>query len=216
MKHAPWLIGFLMLGAFGSAQAAGVASTFDTNSDGWFVSDYLGNGSAAVAWSAGTIGTNDQFGETSFHAPEKFNGDKSSFYGSSLSFDLEEATKDSGANAYYTLIIASGADVLYWYGGAPLPTFTSFSALLSSTDTRWRLGGTGFNPGSGVAPTAAQFQSILANVTRLQINGEFTTGPDNTHLDNVILGAVPEPQTYMMMALGLGVLTMVKRRVKQA
>lgn len=197
-----------------SAHAQGVSSTFDANADGWFVSDYLGNGNAPANWISGVIQTNDQFGETSFHAPAKFNGDQSSKYGSQLSFDLTEVGRDAGADAYYTALIGSGSQVLYWYGGAPTTVFTTFVAPLSASDTRWRLGGTGFSPTSGVAPTAADFQSILGNVTRLQINGEFITGGDDTRLDNVILGAVPEPQTYLMLGLGLAVLGAAVRRAK--
>jgi alkaline phosphatase D len=193
------------------ALAAGVKSTFDSNADGWFVSDYLGNGNSTANWTAGVIQTVDVFGETSFHAPAKFNGDWSSLYGSTLSFDLTEVGRDAGADSYYTAIIASGANVLYWYGGAPQTTFTTFVAPLLASDSRWRLGGTGFNPASGTAPTAAEFQSILGNITRLQINGEFITGADDTRLDNVILGAVPEPSTFLLLLAGIGVLSRVRR-----
>jgi alkaline phosphatase D len=200
--------------AFATAQAQGVSSRFDADADGWFVSDYRGNGSAAANWMSGVIQTADQFGETAFHAPAKFNGNHASLYGSTLSFDLTEVGRDSGADAYYTALIASGTSVLYWYGGAPLPEFRTFVAQLSASDTRWRLGGSGFDPATGTAPTEAEFQSILGSVTRLQINGEFITGADNTRLDNVILGAVPEPESYLLMGLGLAVLAVARRRTK--
>ena len=32
------------------------------------------------------------------------------------------------------------------------------------------------------------------------------TGPDNTRLDNVILGPVPEPETYAMLLAGIGLI----------
>lgn len=196
-----------------TAQAA--SSTFDADADGWFVSNFNGNGSAPVNWISGVIQTGDQFAETSFHAPAKFNGDHAALYGSTLSFDLTEVARDAAADSYYTAIIASGTDVLYWYGGAPQTVFTTFVAQLSAADTRWRLGGSGFNPSSGSAPTEVQFQTILGDVTRLQINGEFITGADNTRLDNVFFGAaavVPEPQTYLLMVLGLAVLSAAAKR----
>ena len=200
--------------ALATAHAQGVASSFDADADGWFVSNFDGSGSAPVTWISGVIQTDDQFGETAFHAPAKFNGDHAALYGSTLSFDLTEVARDGAADNYYTAIIASGADVLYWYGGAPQTVFTTFVAQLSATDTRWRLGGSGFNPSAGSAPTEAQFLSILGNITRLQVNAEFVTGTDNTRLDNVILGAVPELQTYLLMGLGLGLLAL--RRVRSA
>jgi hypothetical protein len=199
-------LGLLTLAGLANAQAIGVSSTFDIDTDGWFISDYLGNGNVAANWITGVIQTDDQFSETSFHAPTKFNGDWSALYASTLSFDLTEVGRDAGADAYFTAIIASGSSVLYWYGGAPTTVFTTFVAPLSASDSRWRLGGTGFSPTSGVAPTEAQFRAVLSNITRLQINAEFITGTDNTRLDNVILGAVPEPQTYYLLAAGLVVL----------
>lgn len=200
----------------GTAHAVGVSSTFDTGVDGWYVSDYLGNGATTVNWSSGAIQTDDQFSETSFHAPAKFTGDWSSLYGSTLSFDLTEVGRDSGADSYHTAIIASGSNILYWYGGAPLTTFTTFVANLSITDSRWRFGGSGFDPNSGTSPTAAQFQNVLGNITRLQINSEFITGADDTRLDNVFLGPVPEPETYSMLLAGLGLLYIWKMRIPRA
>jgi len=67
-----------------------------------------------------------------------------------------------------------------------------------------------------MAPTATEFQSILGNITRLQINAEFITGPHNTRLDDVILGAVPEPQTWLMLGLGLGLGVLVVAARKRA
>jgi hypothetical protein len=196
-----------------SAHAAGAASTFDSGADGWHISDYLGNGTGVANWVNGVIQKADQFGETSFHAPTKFNGDWSSLYGSTLSFDLTETGRDALADNYYTAVIASGTNVLYWYGGAPTTSFTTFVAQLSISDARWRLGGTGFDALSGAAPTEADFKGVLSNVTRLQINAEFITGADNSRLDNVILGPVPEPETYAMLLAGLGLIAAsVKRR----
>ena len=198
--------------ALGQAHAKSASSTFDTDADGWTISNYDGIGSSAATWQAGTLQTGDAFSETSFRAPVKFIGDWSSAYGTALQFDLTETARDAGADAYYTALIASGAQTLYWYGGAPLPTFTTFVAPLLATDTRWRLGGSGFNPASGVAPSETQFLAILGNVTRLQINGEFVTGADNSRLDNVVLGAVPEPETYLMLLGGLAVLALKRRQ----
>lgn len=204
----------------GTIHAAGVASTFDTDADGWYVSDYLGVGTASATWISGVIQTIDQFSETSFHAPAKFNGNWSSLYGSTLSFDLTEVGRDANADDYHTAVIASGNKILYWYGGAPSTSFTTFVATLSTSDTRWRLGGSGFSPTSGVAPTEADFLAVLSNVTRLQINGEFITGPDDTRLDNVVLGAVPEPGNAALYLIGLaavaGAVRQSSRRSQEA
>jgi hypothetical protein len=209
-RYATALAGLVIF----NANANGVRSTFDTNSDGWYVSNFDGTGAASVNWTAGTIQTGDVYTETAFHAPAKYNGNWSSIYGSSLSFDLTEVSHDTGANSYYTAIIASGSNILYWYGGAPLPTFTTFIAPLTASDTRWRLGGSGFAPTSGTTPTELQFKAILSNITRLQINAEFITGNDNSRLDNVAFGTVPEPQTYLMLLSSILVLALRERKAR--
>jgi hypothetical protein len=42
-------------------------------------------------------------------------------------------------------------------------------------------------------------------LSSLRNRGEFVTGSDNGDLDNVIMTAVPEPATYALFGLGLGI-----------
>ena len=196
----------------GSAQAA-ISSTFDTGTDGWAMRDISGSGSGVPTWSAGAIESADINGWNSFAAPAKFLGNLSGAYGGTLSFDMYDQYRDSNANDYFTVLIASGNTVLYWYGGAPSTTsFTSFSARLDETDTRWRMNGSGASPTTGTAVTKAVFQSVLGNVSRLQFDADWNTGSDVARLDNVVIAAVPEPETFALLMAGLGLVGAVARR----
>jgi hypothetical protein len=58
--------------------------------------------------------------------------------------------------------------------------------------------------GSGPPATLSDFQTVLSNLTALEIRGEYVTGSDTGGLDNVQL--IPEPGTAATLAglLGLG------------
>ena len=68
------------------------------------------------------------------------------------------------------------------------------------------------------ATLGGNLATILSNVTKLQIRGEYISGGEAEGLDNVRLmtAAVPEPSTWAMMLLGFaGVGFMTYRRRKQ-
>ena len=67
--------------------------------------------------------------------------------------------------------------------------------------------------------TGGDLATILSNVTKFQIRGEFINGAELEGIDNVLLAtsAVPEPSTWAMMILGFaGVGFMAYRRRKVA
>lgn len=194
-----------------AAGAADIASGFDSSAEGWLVSEINalpGSGSPAT-WDSATqrITTSDIASWTTYSAPPAFLGNLSAFHGGSFSFQLTDNLKDDNADSVATFGIASGATALYWFGGAPSTTaMTSFAAGLGVADTRWRIGGLPTDSTTGTAPTASQFQAVLAAVTAIRINADWrTAGNDITALDNVLLSTtpVPEPASGALLALGL-------------
>lgn len=189
------------------AQAA-VSSTFDTDADGWSaLGDFTG---APVTWLPtggnpdGNIAIQDAVlgGVTYFVAPAKFLGDQSLSFGQTLSFDLKQHIS-GGPNPF------DASDVILGGGGLTLvmstdqnpayDAWTHYSVAL--TAGAWHVGTLG-----GALASDAQIQSVLGSLNTLQIRAEYQTGPDTDYLDNVVLAAVPEPTTVLLMLSGLGLL----------
>lgn len=206
--------------AAAGAQAADIASRFDSSAEGWRVSDIgsLPGAGSAATWDSGLqrITTSDIATWTVYSAPASFLGNKASFYSGSFSFQLTDNLKDDNADSVATFGMASGPTALYWFGGSPSTTaMTSFTASLTVDDTRWRLGGLPTDIGSGATPTAAQFQAVLGALTAIRINADWkTAGNDITALDNVVLAAspVPEPGAGWLMGAGVAALALCRRR----
>ena len=200
-----------------SAQAAQIASHFDSNAEGWRVSDISNPpGAGSVAnWDSimQRITTSDISAWTTYSAPVAFLGNKLGYYGGSFSFELTDNLKDLNADSVATFGIASGTTALYWFGGSPSTTsMTSFSASLSAADLRWRINGLPTNLASGSAPTAAQFQAVLGALSAIRINADWkTAGNDLTALDNVVLASAPVPEPSAGWLMGLGAVAVALR-----
>lgn len=205
------LIAVALFAGTSAAWAAGATSTFDVDADGWVMS---GDSTTSVPTFMSTGGNGyihgtDQTtgGVWYWLAPTKFNGDNSAYQ--TLSFDLR--MRGSGPLFESSDVILEGAGTSLHYDFAMVPantSWTSYSVALNDT-AGWRVGSL-----SGAFATQAQILSVLGNTSALRIRGEFITGSDNGDLDNVIMAAVPEPETYAMMLAGLGLLGAVARRRK--
>ena len=144
-----------------------------------------------------------------FGAPSKFLGDQSG--AASLSYDLNYPV----GNLDYKpvdIMLTDAATRLLWLSNPTLalgPGFTHVEVGLAPS-ANWHLGSTG-----GPTPTAADFQTVLANLTGLYISGEYTIGLIETPgLDNVKL-SVPEPATMILAVVGLVALTSMARNRKR-
>lgn len=208
-----------LIGLASGVQAA-VVQTFDSDNQGWLVSDFFSASGVGdpSGWLGGRLFSEDANGWNTFSAPIALLGDLSSLAGQSISFDMQDAPKDANADDYATFGIhgANGVTLL-WFGGSPSTTsMTSFSATLGTTDTRWRANGNPASPNTGSIPTAAQWSAVLANVDWIRFNADWNTGEDRAFLDNVVLGDrnnnVPVPATAALAALALACAGLTARR----
>lgn len=117
-----------------------------------------------------------------FTAPKKYVGNLSTYYGGELRFDL----KISVVATYFEyadveLTGTNGVTLAYNYPTNPTTAWKKFVVPLS--ESGWKV-----STITGAAATAAQFQTVLKELARLRIRGEFIDGNDTGYLDNVFLG----------------------------
>jgi len=115
-----------------------------------------------------------------FQAPVEFGGDASSAYGGTLEFDMF-ITEVVEPFASPDVILASADRTLVFDLPAD-PGLDWTHQVVPLDETVW------LDSLTGVLPTQEEFLSVLASVDRLQIRGEYNTGPDTGSLDNVRLG----------------------------
>ena len=197
---------------------AAIVSDFSTGTDGWLLSGDTttalpthvplgGNPGGYINGTDLTVG-----GVWYWDAPVKFLGNVSAAYGQPLTFDLR--MRGSGPIFADSDVILAGAGLSLHFDTSPVPQnllWTSYSVLLSES-SGWKVGSL-----AGPTPTPAEFQSVLFDLDRLRIRGEFITGSDNGDLDNVTLNgnfaSVPVPASLAIWGLGvLGVGMIVRRR----
>jgi hypothetical protein len=183
----------LLLIAFNTGRATPVVvSDFSVSDEGWRV---FGDGTSAVPTYLSTGGASNGFvrafdsvvgGVWFWDAPSKFLGNHSPSYGTPLTYQLR--MRGSGPLFEDSRVILEGGGVtLHLVQADPAPmdiVWTEYTAMLSDS-ANWRVG-----TSSGPLATQTQIQSVLANVTRLRIRGEFITGSDNGDLDNVTLRGI--------------------------
>jgi len=212
-----------ILGLFGAAAAqADVVSAFNADTQGWTV---VGDEVGPVTWVSsggnpgGYVSVTDSVvgGVMYFVAPDAYFGNHSGAYGTALTFDLIQNYPDSpnqfDDDAGDVVLMGSGLTLAYDLADNPVNgTWTPYSVSLTAGS--WRLDSL-----TGPIATQAQMQSVLSDITGLQIRAEYQTGADTDGLDSVVLSAagagapVPEPSTWAMMILGLaGVSFMAYRR----
>lgn len=229
MLRAACIIALGVLLSAPLSQAA-VVSTFDTGADGWnskTLSNGLGDPPPVIATTSavynptggnpgGWISISDPSSQWDFfNAPAAYLGNKLSYYGGTLSFDLKTTSNDGIDYPAVVLVgnILGTPRALYYSTSPPATTFTSYSVGLNPTG--WRLG----DYVGGSAPTISQFQSVLSSLSALYIDGDWRTAFETAGLDNVRMveasHEVPEPSTMLLLSLGGLTLTVLSRRRHQ-
>jgi hypothetical protein len=121
-----------------------------------------------------------------FRAPAKFLGDKSLAYNGVLSFDIISNLKATPDQTPTEGVILSNGSLTISYdfaGPPPASTWTPFTVSLNHSG--W------FNLSTHLPITSTQMRSVLANLTFLDIRGEFGDRADTGGLDNVMLTTGP-------------------------
>ena len=163
------------------------AHDFATSSEGWRVSTDTGAADpdfhAAGGHPGGYIAYVDEaVGETwYFRAPDSFLKLLSSAGNGTLAYSLKQSEDGPGFLDDDVIIHGPAGRLSFRTGKTPGKAWADFTVpLTASAGWRWNWNRTA---------TPEQMRSVLANVTSLEIRGEFHTGPDEGGLDNVVLKA---------------------------
>jgi hypothetical protein len=196
--HSGWLralaAGILTLTTINPAATAAppiivAESRFDTNTEGWtIIGDAQGPffnktgghpGGALLAFHDGVpVVTNY------LSAPGKFLGNLSGSYGRLLSYDLTCPGDGRFFQDADVILVGANQVVLEFRSKNKPPRkqtkFKNIKVLLKAV-AGWKVSG------AGRKPTEAEFRSVLAEVTALEIRGDYNTGQNFPLLDNVVL-----------------------------
>ncbi len=193
----------------GNAAAAVVASTFDSDAEGWIISGDATSGVPTFLATGGNPGGHIEADDSVsggvwyFQAPSKFLGDLSGAYGELLRFDLKQTGSGSQFSSNDVILNGGGLELTLDTLANPLPVgeWVSYSVRLDVSET-WMNG--------GAAATAADVLFVLSSLDRLRIRGEYISGSDTGRLDNVSVSVVPIPAAVYF--LGSGLLGLLARR----
>lgn len=183
-----------------SATLAGggvIESTFDADTEGWGEL----NDATNLVWtdeftdSGGSLRATDLAGGSwwFYSAPEAYLGDKSSFLGAELSWDIYGINgSQNTTNRADVMLIGAGLEI-----GVNIPVepvngaWTSWSVLVDDV-ADWRIvSSTSEGTLTSTSVTQAEIQAVLADLQSLHIRGEYTVGGDSTTIDNVRFAPPP-------------------------
>ncbi len=125
-------------------------------------------------------GDDEALGETwYFRAPDRVLAQLAAAEGGTLRYSLRQSETDAGFPDDDVVIEGPAGRLSYRFDTPPGTDWTDFSVRLSaSAGWRWNW---------NEPATADEMHAVLADPSRLQIRGEYRTGPDVGGLDNVVL-----------------------------
>src|SRR5262245_2101051 len=163
-------------GVVASAGRTLVSHDFNTSPNGWIVAGDTGDVQPTVRHTGGKEGgyifnVDEAAGETwYFRAPADVLKALVLAENGTLSYSLKQSDLDAGFPDDDVVIVGRPGRLSFRFDRAPGTDWTDFSIKLSaSAGWRWNWNQT---------PTDEQFRSVLADPLRLEIRGEYRTGPD--------------------------------------
>jgi hypothetical protein len=207
---------FAALALMSRPARADFVSTFDSGGEGWGIVSFtnltnndftiLSTTSPTFHASGGNPGgfisaTDPDNGDFTFSAPASFLGNDSAATG--ISYELSyprggidyQTTDLVLAGNGLRLVFKSNPDIV------PRPSFMPISIAFTPS-SGWHVG-----TNNGPLATAADFQSVLGNLSGIFIRGEYSVGlVEEPGLDNVRLigvGSVPEPSAFVLFGSAL-------------
>lgn len=167
-----------------------VESTFDSGHENWLVSgdaeSDLPNYSVDGGNPGGFIYAEDETvgGVWYWFAPKKFYGNRSSYYGQFLSFQLKQSSLDNQFESSDILLVAKDDELILNLNSNPGLEWTSYKLILSESE-EWK------NKKTGKLASRSEIMHVLSNLDGLYIRGEFIQGEDIGSIDNVRFGQHP-------------------------
>ncbi len=145
--------------------------------------------------------------DTFFRAPGAYLGNMSAYHGGTLEYSLLINAPAIDYD-YFDVVLQSGSTILGFAAPLPPAGWATHTVTLDAVPG-W------VNLDTNLAPTAGEFQAVLANLTGLFILAEYTFGlVEDVGLDSVAMSEVPEPATALVLlsAMGIGGLLRTSRR----
>lgn len=169
--------------------APDIGYTFDLDAQGWTTVNNAGFAHSPSDGNPGGYisGTDAGSGIWAFSAPAALLGDREGYYGGTLSFDLWRST-GAGTVAGNDVVLEGGGIVLV----IDLPVFdaNSWTSFAFAID----IGTFHLNSPTGSIATEEQVRAVFADLDRVEIRGDYSSGADTTRLDNfLIVEGTPAP-----------------------
>jgi Laminin B (Domain IV) len=164
-----------------------VRHDFTESAQGWRISGDSATDEPIFSMSGGhpggcITGVDEALGETwYFRAPAAVLQQLPGAVNGSLSYSLKQSGAIISLIDDDVVIVGAAGRLSYRFPTAPGTDWTDFSVRLSESE--------GWTWNWNRRATQAQIDSVLAAPTRLEIRGEYVTGPDEGSLDNFVLAA---------------------------
>jgi hypothetical protein len=168
----------------------GIATTFDLTSEDWLSVNYPFHShvpnpttsslpfDGAFGNPPGSVRLGDVFPESGIAAPVQYLGNKLSFYGGSLAYDIYLRYTD---NTAYPAVVLNGGSMSLYYD-APSPPLNAWQRrTVPLSEAGWKVSGTGADA------TVTVFKAVVSNLVGLYIYTEWHSGADDTNVDNIAM-----------------------------